>query len=749
MASEMGPVDEDTEYPSDLSDYRKSDLEGGRFALIACSKSKNEGRLPAREKYDGDLFAKSREYAERYCDGYAILSGSYGAVAPCEEIDGYDVSVRDRDDLEWCEDVLLRLPWRPIQACSEVHVLAGMDYRGPLEDELDSLDRHGVDVVVPLEGLGIGEQLGVLKDILVEWEHYDPAAVRRAADGGEADGHDLPEEIAGAEEGDEIRVTADDGRVNSEATTIEGRVDSIDVSNDIFEVELRGVTGGGERAIASDRATLFAWTEPSGGWQPTSVQYALEPTEDQDVEKDNLTTEAAAIEPSVATSADGGETQTQLVSDDPGAEHDAIDHDDPESCTAIISGTGKQCGNSLKSNAADRVERLCGTHADSMVKKVIDVDGEPYADLRDQLVDAGMNGSHAYALATLTDDPHELWELATALEDPDVGGKEYLAESLAARAEEMASIPEVDPDDNPLADDNCVAIVENGAMKDEPYRCRTGAYATSLLCGTHKTANDPLTIFDQDDDPDLDRVTVDAAEYLAIEQRGGDLLAVDVDEWEVVRLEGAGDVLEDVDNKTDLSDGAREDDSEDVEDVSELTPEEIPVPPELFSEASEGDRLHVVLDTGAEYEGIVSDRGTGGWRGDRVSLYLDDVLDADGTLAIERRYSGNGLWSEPTARVLDLGADDREKEDRLGVVERAEVLDEDDVPDDVDRELVLDEITALMDHDLDLAMAVDYWATEAAGLMQKEVAERRGVSPQAISENVRRARERLEGSDQR
>lgn len=140
-----------------FDDYSPQEVD--TFALIACAKTKHPGRLPAREKYAGQLFPKARDYAEAVADGYAILSGKYGALAPGTVIEDYDVAVTDRDPDAWAADVLDDLDAAPIDACSTLIVLAGRHYRQPLADWLDELEAAGVDVQIPLDGLGIGEQL--------------------------------------------------------------------------------------------------------------------------------------------------------------------------------------------------------------------------------------------------------------------------------------------------------------------------------------------------------------------------------------------------------------------------------------------------------------------------------------------------------------------------------------------------------------------------------------------------------------
>ena len=137
------------------------------LAVLQCSKSKRDGRLPAREKYAhprATLFRKSREYVERLGVDYIILSGKYGALQPGEPIDDYNLSVRDRDPGEWRQDVLDALDARYITLddYDELRLLVGQSYRSPLADVFDRVD---ADVTTPLDDCeGYGYMVGRLSD---------------------------------------------------------------------------------------------------------------------------------------------------------------------------------------------------------------------------------------------------------------------------------------------------------------------------------------------------------------------------------------------------------------------------------------------------------------------------------------------------------------------------------------------------------------------------------------------------------
>jgi hypothetical protein len=63
-------------------------------ALIACTKQKLPQAAPAKELYTGDLFKKSRAYAEANTDEWWVLSARYGLVHPDEVIAPYDQTLQ-------------------------------------------------------------------------------------------------------------------------------------------------------------------------------------------------------------------------------------------------------------------------------------------------------------------------------------------------------------------------------------------------------------------------------------------------------------------------------------------------------------------------------------------------------------------------------------------------------------------------------------------------------------------------------
>lgn len=136
-----------------------------KIALVACAKQKLTEPAPARDLYTSRLFQASRAYAERHADVWFILSAFHELVKPAQIVHPYertlnDMRVRERE--AWAARVWAALA-PAVQHGDEVIVLAGRVYR---EDLAWRLERKGAIVRVPLEGMGIGQQVQWLNGAL-------------------------------------------------------------------------------------------------------------------------------------------------------------------------------------------------------------------------------------------------------------------------------------------------------------------------------------------------------------------------------------------------------------------------------------------------------------------------------------------------------------------------------------------------------------------------------------------------------
>lgn len=162
------------------------ELEAQAIGLVACSKSKLDHPAPARELYQGTLFQRASAYAERVCGTWYILSAKHGLVEPDKILEPYDVHLQDltpEDRTGWAmrsmrEIALIREyahvdPQQPAaKTLAKLYshrwlVLAGRQYRELVVPNLPG------QVLVPLGGLGIGEQIAWLSARLMELERKE------------------------------------------------------------------------------------------------------------------------------------------------------------------------------------------------------------------------------------------------------------------------------------------------------------------------------------------------------------------------------------------------------------------------------------------------------------------------------------------------------------------------------------------------------------------------------------------------
>jgi hypothetical protein len=137
------------------------------YYLVACSEGKEKGPRAAKNLYNSPWFKKARAYTEAaiaYQGGqWFIMSAKYLLLDPNERIKKYNVDLTQMKAAarrKWAKRMLPKLDF--IKRGDTVIFVAGQKYR---EHLVEPLRRRGVDVRIPFEGLGIGEQL-----------HYMPLA---------------------------------------------------------------------------------------------------------------------------------------------------------------------------------------------------------------------------------------------------------------------------------------------------------------------------------------------------------------------------------------------------------------------------------------------------------------------------------------------------------------------------------------------------------------------------------------------
>jgi cytoplasmic iron level regulating protein YaaA (DUF328/UPF0246 family) len=125
--------------------------------------------MPAGRLYNSTWFQKARVYARERCDSWFILSAKHGVLSPTDEIAPYKETLNEfsaEERREWASRVSRELS-EMLSPDDEVVILAGRRYREYL---IGPLKEHVASVSIPMEGLGIGEQLQFLKQKNIESE---------------------------------------------------------------------------------------------------------------------------------------------------------------------------------------------------------------------------------------------------------------------------------------------------------------------------------------------------------------------------------------------------------------------------------------------------------------------------------------------------------------------------------------------------------------------------------------------------
>jgi hypothetical protein len=131
------------------------------IALIACAKTKLSVPAEARFLYISYLFHRSVNYAlSRKVDYIYILSAKHHLLSPDAFIDPYDLTLNDMDQnqiADWATRVINELGYKHNLQADKFILLAGKRYRRFLLPHLSNVE-------IPLQGLGIGQQIQWLKN---------------------------------------------------------------------------------------------------------------------------------------------------------------------------------------------------------------------------------------------------------------------------------------------------------------------------------------------------------------------------------------------------------------------------------------------------------------------------------------------------------------------------------------------------------------------------------------------------------
>lgn len=139
------------------------------IAMISCTKAKTNYKCPARELYSkSNLFKKAVMYIEKnHYDNWYVLSAKHGLVDKDREIEPYEVTLNNMKAEErkrWANLVYKQTLELNLNL-QEIDFYAGKKYREYL---IPHFQEKGIKCNVPLEGMGIGEQLQFYKNKLIE-----------------------------------------------------------------------------------------------------------------------------------------------------------------------------------------------------------------------------------------------------------------------------------------------------------------------------------------------------------------------------------------------------------------------------------------------------------------------------------------------------------------------------------------------------------------------------------------------------
>lgn len=131
------------------------------FCLVSCVGKKLPHQAKAEDLYQSQWFKLAVAYAKANCEGWAILSAEHGIVYPWELLEPYEKTLNNmpiKERKTWAKKVIYDLAntnWEHLV------ILAGKRYR---EFIVPWLGENGYNYEVPMEGLGIGQQLKWLKE---------------------------------------------------------------------------------------------------------------------------------------------------------------------------------------------------------------------------------------------------------------------------------------------------------------------------------------------------------------------------------------------------------------------------------------------------------------------------------------------------------------------------------------------------------------------------------------------------------
>ena len=130
-----------------------------KIGLMATARKKSPTPAPVPEFYISPLFRKSVQYALQTYERIYFYNAKDGLLLPERIMEPYDVSIKTFSHSEkqrWAYQVISELKDYENPEDVIVYLHGGYVYRKFLQPELENF---GYEYIIPLKGLGIGEQL--------------------------------------------------------------------------------------------------------------------------------------------------------------------------------------------------------------------------------------------------------------------------------------------------------------------------------------------------------------------------------------------------------------------------------------------------------------------------------------------------------------------------------------------------------------------------------------------------------------
>ena len=129
-----------------------------KVAVINCGSKKVHKKCKAKDLYIGSLFLASRAFCETNYDAYCILSAKYNCLLPNDEVEYYDLFLKDlskEEKIKWDEKTANQLMER-FPKGTEFDFYVSKMY---IDGVLPILDKYDIKYTTNLNDLGLGYKI--------------------------------------------------------------------------------------------------------------------------------------------------------------------------------------------------------------------------------------------------------------------------------------------------------------------------------------------------------------------------------------------------------------------------------------------------------------------------------------------------------------------------------------------------------------------------------------------------------------